>query len=369
MKEMISSIEYSKDRRFENFERKMAHQKVAVLFDIHTKPYAQNLMSDLERNGTATCKIFYDDEDLLPKEEECAYALEKANGCAYVLAVGSGTLNDMAKSTATKLGVPSGVLATAASMDGYLSKGAALMRGGFKVTDSVNPPQDVLIDLDIIRRAPREMTAAGFGDIIGKYTCLTDWKLSHILKGEPIHRKAYDTMLQARNDCMDVYDGLVRGEAGATDELMKALLTAGEAMAMCGNSRPASGSEHHMSHYLEMDFARRGERIPMHGFKVGIGTLVSVEIYRYIRNHKIDLPHKDEIDALVDDLPEIEWIKAKLEGIGCPTRFSQIGVRRETMEEMLDKAYTVRDRFTVLTLSHDLGLMDQMKGELIDHYW
>ena len=34
-----------------------------------------------------------------------------------------------------------------------------------------------------------------------------------------------------------------------------------------------------MSHYLEMDFLRRGKRIPLHGVKVGLGTMVSLYLY------------------------------------------------------------------------------------------
>jgi glycerol dehydrogenase-like iron-containing ADH family enzyme len=86
-----------------------------------------------------------------------------------------------------------------------------------------------------------------------------------------------------------------------------------------------------------MDFARRGERIPMHGFKVGVGTLVSLEIYRYIRSHDLDLPSKAGIDGIAAGLPEAEQVRAWLKGMGCPVRFSEMGVRKETMEEMLEK--------------------------------
>lgn len=364
-----ASIEYGSGGRYPRFFSKMDGKTVAVLSDLNTHPLALPLEAELGRRGVRVKEVLFDDSDLLPREGECAFALEQSRGCDYVLAVGSGTLNDMAKSVATRLGIPSGVMATAASMDGYLSKGAALMRNGFKVTDPVNAPSDVLLDPDIIRRAPRDMTAAGFGDIVGKYTCLADWQLAHLLRNEEIHEGAYERMLQARDTCMDAYPGLVEGKGEAVDRLMRALLAAGQAMAMCGNSRPASGSEHHMSHFLEMDFARRGERIPMHGFKVGVGTLVSLEIYRYIRSHDLDLPYKAGIDGIAAGLPEAEQVRAWLKGMGCPVRFSEMGVRKETMEEMLEKAYTVRDRYTVLTLAHEFGLTAQMKPLLMERYW
>ena len=58
-----------------------------------------------------------------------------------------------------------------------------------------------------------------------------------------------------------------------------------------------------------------------------------------------------------------------LEKMGCPVRFSQIGVRKETMEEMIEKAYTVRDRYTVLTLIHDLGLTENVKPLIMKEFY
>ena len=46
------------------------------------------------------------------------------------------------------------------------------MEKQFKVTETVHTPSDVLINADILITAPHIMTAAGFGDIMGKYTCL-----------------------------------------------------------------------------------------------------------------------------------------------------------------------------------------------------
>ena len=55
--------------------------------------------------------------------------------------------------------------------------------------------------------------------------------------------------------------------------------------------------------------------------------------------------------------------------MSCPVRFSQIGVRRETLEEAIEKAYTVLDRYTVLTLAHDLGLTEKLKPVLMEKYY
>lgn len=366
---MQINIEYRHISGFETFFKNVGGKTVALMYDINTKPYALQIKEELKNHGCKILDVEYEDEELIPSEDKCEYAYTLAKTADYVLAVGSGTLNDMAKSVATRRNIPSGVLATAPSMDGYCSKGSALMRGGYKVTDEVNTPSDILIDLAIVCNAPKLMIAAGFGDIIGKYTCLTDWKMAQAVKGETVNEEAFALMEKARTACVDAFDGLTRYEDDAVAKLMDALITAGISMAICGNSRPASGSEHHQSHFLEMDFVRRGEKIPMHGLKVAIGTLVSMELYRYLKEHKIAFQGADKVYHLVDEMPSIETVKNMLVKMGCPVRFSELGVRKETMEEMLEKAYTVRDRYTVLTLIHDLGLTDKIKPVIMDKYF
>lgn len=366
---MSIEILYKQEGGFAPFLAAVAGKRVAILYDVNTAPFAEEIREMLKGAGCLIANVPYFDEQLLPTEDKCAKVQMAANAAEYVLAVGSGTLNDMAKSVATRAGIPSGVLPTAASMDGYCSAGAALMREGFKVTDTVNPPAHVLVDADVIRTAPRIMTAAGFGDIVGKYTCLADWQLSHIINGEPIHKEAFAMMEQAREACMGAYEGLVRNESEAIEKLTSALLKAGLSMAMCGNSRPASGSEHHQSHFLEMDFARRGLPIPAHGVKVGLGTMISLELYHYLSMAKVPCRAYQKVWALADTLPSPDDVRRLLAGVGCPVRFRDIGVTRDQMRQMLAGAHTVRDRYTVLTLYAELGLTERLAEPLIDKYY
>lgn len=363
---MKINVEFKDEQgKFPIFLEKVKDKKVAVIFDVNTKPYANNIINKLND----VVEIHFPDEELIPDERKCKYAFDMANGSDYLLAVGSGTLNDMAKDVSTKLGIECGVLATAPSMDGYCSKGSALIEKGRKITNPVHTPSDVLIDTDIIKSAPKIMIAAGFGDIMGKFTCILDWQLSHYKNGESINQKAFDMMVEARKECMDNFDGIANYDGEAVEKLMNALIVAGLSMAECGDSRPASGSEHHMSHFLEMDFVARGERVPLHGVKVGIGTLVSIEIYNYLKDNDIKFKGSDEVYKLVEKLPSVNEIREKLEKLGCPIKFSQIGVRKETMEEMIEKAYTVRDRYTILTLVNELGLTEKIKPIIMNKYF
>jgi glycerol-1-phosphate dehydrogenase [NAD(P)+] len=243
------------------------------------------------------------------------------------------------------------------------------MHGYKKLTDEVQPPEDVLVDLDILCSAPKAMTSSGFADIVGKFTCLADWRLAAAVKGEKIHAEAFDVMARARTECVDALDGLIKSEPTAVARLIDALIMAGKAMALCGNSRPASGSEHHQSHFLEMDFVRRGEKVPLHGLKVAIGTLVSLTLYNYLKDNKVAFNGSDKVYELAVKLPTVDEVQAMLVKMGCPVRFSEIGVRKETMEQAIESAYTVRDRYTVLTLAHELNLTEKIKPILMEKYF
>jgi len=59
-------------------------------------------------------------------------------------------------------------------------------------------------------------------------------------------------------------------------------------MLLNGNTRPASGAEHHLSHYWEMKLLRQGRPAVLHGAKVGIGTILIAERYDRIRELSLD---------------------------------------------------------------------------------
>ena len=69
------------------------------------------------------------------------------------------------------------------------------------------------------------------------------------------------------------------GEEEACEKLMYGLILSGLAMQMAGNSRPASGAEHHMSHFWEMEVIN-GPLDALHGEKVSVGTMLVLEEYK-----------------------------------------------------------------------------------------
>ena len=364
------NAEYASAAFYPVFREGLAGARVLVLSDGNTRRYADPFAAQLADRGIAADSFVLPSREPVADEAACAAVEERAKeGYGYVLAVGAGTLNDIAKYVTFRLGLPCGVLATAASMDGYASGVTPLIRNGFKVTENAHTVRDILFDMDILRDAPRIMTGAGVGDILAKFCCLTDWKLSSLLTGEPLNADATALMRDALDGCVASLPNIRAGGVAGLNDLMRALLVSGYAMVIAGNSRPASGAEHLMSHFLEMDFLRRGKPIPLHGVKVGLGTLVSLHLYKRIAALAEEFEGKEIAAALAVPLPTPEWAAEQLAAFGCPTRFSEIGVPKDVFRDMLFNCYKIRDRFTIMTLYHERGLMEGAADELTDLFY
>ena len=97
-------------------------------------------------------------------------------------------------------------------MDGYASTGAAMILDGMKVTVSAGVPTAILADTEVLKDAPMDMIQAGYGDIVGKYSALNDWRLSQIVNGEYFCQEIYDLTFQMVHKTLKLADGLVKRE-------------------------------------------------------------------------------------------------------------------------------------------------------------
>ena len=194
----------------------------------------------------------------------------------FAVAVGSGTINDIVKYASFKAGVPYISVPTAPSMDGYTSSVAALLLGGFKKTLPAAPPLAVFADLSVLARAPSDMIAAGYGDLLGKLTAGSDWVLSRLVNGEYYCEFAANIARSIALECLEKSAEIKARTKAAIKSLTEGLVWSGIAMSMVGNSRPASGADHHILHYWEMKPLREGRPQPFHGVKVGVATVLSL---------------------------------------------------------------------------------------------
>ena len=195
-----------------------------------------------------------------------------------IVGIGSGVINDLCKIVSFNHKLPYYIVATAPSMDGYASKGSALILDGMKVTLNADVPKAIIADTEVLANAPVDMIRAGYGDIIGKYSCLNDWKLSTLVNGEYMCERVWNTTYDVVERTVELADGINERTADAIGALMEALVAVGILMAYVGNSRPASGSEHHLSHYFEIVGIVRGEEYLPHGIDVCCSAIETAKL-------------------------------------------------------------------------------------------
>lgn len=219
--------------------------------------------------------LIYECRGYLVPDEQAVEALKGklTSDTDLIMGIGSGVIQDLCKYVSFEAGLPYYIVATAPSMDGYASEGAALIIGGMKVNYHAHVPEIIIGDTDILSEAPQEMLKAGYGDILGKYSCLNDWKLSHAVTGEYFCREIYGLVYEMLQQTKDLGVSLMNRDKKAVQALMEALIGVGIAMAYAGNSRPASGSEHHLSHFFEVIGIVKGEPYLPHGIDVAFSTV------------------------------------------------------------------------------------------------
>ena len=328
-------------------------------------------------------------------------AVQKVYECLSVendvlIALGSGTIHDITRYVAYNKDIPFISVPTAASVDGFVSTVAAMTWKGDKKTFTAVSPIYVVADTDIFKEAPYRLTASGVSDLIGKYTALVDWKISSIVIGEYICNKVCNMEIDAVNKLCECVDDLVLGKLEAYEQLMYALILSGLAMQIIGNSRPASGAEHHMSHLWEMEVINK-HLDAYHGEKVSVGLILVMEEYKKIKKsiengrcrvkkyygleedmlkevfksremydsimkentpdpllnvNKVILQNRlESIAEILEKLPTLDFVKDTLKRAKAVTTLEEIGLSNDVKQNSIRVSPYVRNRLTLMRIS------------------
>ena len=334
---------------------------------------------------------------------------------AIPVAVGSGTINDITKLSSHLADRRYMCVATAASMDGYTSFGASITANGAKQTFNCPAPQACLADIDIISKAPSEMTAAGYADLFAKIVAGADWILADALGLEPIHMQAWEIVQGGLHDALSDPAGIKNGHPDSISKLLEGLMLGGFAMQCSQTSRPASGAEHYFSHLWDMEHHTYNGKNVSHGFQVSLGTTAITAFYEQMLMtpiEKLDIvaacdiwPTAEKTDEAVLELfgktafidrclqetrakyidkaqlysqlqlfiekwPEtklrlekqllpLKDVKLKLKAVGAPVEPEEIGLSRKKLRETFIHSQFLRNRFTIIDLAVRANLMDQ----------
>ncbi|MBN1313538.1 MAG: sn-glycerol-1-phosphate dehydrogenase [Anaerolineae bacterium] len=383
-----------------------------LVADGNTYPIlGQKVEAALKDRGWDVRLAVFSEVNVIPNEEFIFQVLLQADDVKRTyLAVGSGALTDITRIVSHRTRCPFISVPTAPSVDGFTSPSAALVMRRIKTTVMAQPPVAVFADLPTLAAAPQAMIASGYGDILGKAIALADWQLARLLWNEPYSPEIASRVRASLDACIDATDEIGQGSPDGVRKLMFSLIDSGFCMLDYGNSRPAAGYEHYMSHFLEMKLLREDRPAVLHGAKVGMCSLLAAELYAQLR--RIDRPtasarleaavqpdraaemqrirqvfgsiaedlfieqapfldmtaadfdqlkqrildHWEEIQVVASEVPEPEKLADLLSRAGGGTRPSDLGLSDEEVQQALIDAHFLRNRFTISKLGRILGL-------------
>lgn len=212
-----------------------------------------------------------------------ADTIDRTAGAGVLVTLGSGTMCDIGKVASARGWFPHVVVQTAASVNGYADDQSVLLLDGVKTTVRSRWPDVLLIDEGTLVCAPPELTRAGLGDLISVYTASADWALAGALGVDRGYRPELVRLLRrAAAAALPLADELPTGSA-AVNALAHGLTVGGLVMGVAGQTAPSSGTEHAISHLLDMAAGAAGQPHALHGAQVGISSLVSAAIWEHVR--------------------------------------------------------------------------------------
>ena len=375
METKLCVVEAGALKRFDEYKNELGISgRCAVIYDENTYRATEGL------HPKADMEIILSPENLHADEHGVALANEKLSGnFDYLVAVGSGTIHDITRYIAYERGITFISCPTAASVDGFCSSVAAMTWYGFKRTLTAVAPTIVIADTEVISKAPIRLARSGFGDMIGKYIALSDWRIGALITGEYFCSEIYNLTYKATEEVIKSAEGISSGDLSAYEKLTYGLLLSGIAMQMLGTSRCASGAEHHISHLIEMQPEPLSlSSSALHGEKVGVATLIAATEYHRMAEDK-EIRFADYKKATNEEIHKIfgarladaiieENKKDACDGITsvriheCWDSIREIISGIPTAEE-LSLAY---EKLSVKSTLADISVSDNMKDTLLD---
>ena len=332
--------------------------------------------------------------------------------CDCIVAVGSGVINDTCRLVSNLAKIPYMIVGTAPSMDGYASSNSCMEINNIKLTLFEHLPAGIICDIEIMSQAPMRMLWAGLGDMFAKFSALCEWRIAEIANGEERCGQIAELMRRSLSKIVAGAKDISSRSIETVNSITEGLILSGLCIAYIGSSRPASGQEHYFSHCWEMMSIARGEKADFHGIQVGVGTLLTLKVYEYMKSiaptmerakaaaaafnrdawaenirrvfgstadgiiaaaeatgrndeekrlarAELIVSNWDRILKIMEEeLPEYEEIHSLMANAGMPMRPEEIGYTVTDAVDALVCSRDVRDKYLLSSLLFDIGYLD-----------
>ncbi len=301
----------------------------------------------LELGGNDVVNAFGQPATILLKENSIAEgrriaAEVREKGNDLIISIGGGRVLDLGKYAATKAQVNYISVPTTPSNDAICSP-VAVLKNEDGVTESinVNMPVGILVDSLMLTSSPEAQIRAGVGDLLSKFSSIADWRLAYAEGKERMDDFAASLALSSAQLIFESFNCKVinLNDPKFLNKLMNGLIVAGVSMNIAGSSRPCSGSEHKISHAIDALFPGTS----LHGLQVAFGMLFAM----FLR--------KESIEPFVHIYTLLQ----------LPMTHQQLGLTDEQMAQVLLKAPSTRERYTIL---EKIGITPERAASLITEY-
>ena len=330
-------------------------KKVLVVSDRNEWKASEGILESLDAAGFSSKLLIY--EDMRYAKVEQVHEVEAlATDVDGIISVGTGSVNDICRVSSFRTGKKFCIFATAPSMDGFASDTAPIIENNFKNSWKAEQPMVIIADTKILAKAPVELKAAGFGDMIAKYIGLFDWRLANMLIDEYYCPAVAGLTEEAIQKIVALADKVQGEDEEAAGAIMEALVLSGLAMKLALSSRPASGAEHVVSHYLECYKLARGVWPEFHGKKVGVATVLINRIYHNIADRV------EDIDPIVE-VTDWDAVKAAFSEEQIPElmKLNQPSIMDKVDPARLKAIWPEVRKLIKETLPTDAEMMDMMR--------
>ena len=202
----------------------------------------------------------------------------------FIIALGSGTINDLCKYVTRKININFVIFASGASMNGYLSNNCSILINNHKKSINCMAPIKVYCDINIIKNAPIKMIKAGIGDILCFYNCYFDWLVASEIFGYEFNKKSMDILQPLIDNFIKNYDKYNIKNDKLYYIICEILMVSALSMNLARGSMPVSQGEHIIAHLLEMKYRSHTNNL-LHGEVIAITSIIASKIQGKILNN------------------------------------------------------------------------------------
>ncbi len=402
-----------------------------VITDTHEDIIKEKIFRQLEKEFEVEWLIISEPDSIVHCTPENAAKIQaRFRNIDCVVGVGSGTICDLNKYATFYANqdapLPLIIVQTALSVNAFSDNSSVMLISGVKRTVHSRYPDILVIDLDIVTAAPAEMNVSGYGDLIATWTAPVDWYLSYTLgMGGNFHTAPSDMIRTQCERLLENSSRLAACDPETIGDLANVLTLSGFSMGLADESSPASGSEHVMSHLIDMSSGVRKTGICYHGTQVAVSGIISCILWDWLLNEfdpatvNVDNcypsmeemepkvraafdwldnthsaasecwsdyqkklsrwhDHRRDLEVFLDNFEEFKahvspWTKDPAYIADCmhkanaPCRYSALNfpVDADTVRWAITNCHLMRNRFSIIDLLHFTGIWDDQFVQMI----